>query len=115
MTWEFKEQRPLRKKIKGEAMNGYGGGSGAGKGYGAGTGKGSGAGKGYGAGTGKGYGAGTGYGSGFKEEREKIELNILNNLKDEELPLFMTWEFPKNKDLFEERLKGPLDQHVRNT
>ena len=86
MTWEFKEQRPLRKKIKGEAMNGYGGGSGAGKGY----------------------GAGTGYGSGFKEEREKIELNILNNLKDEELPLFMTWEFPKNKDLFEERLKSSI-------
>jgi len=80
------------------------------KGNGSGYGYESGDGYGSGHGSGTGYESGDGYGSGAEKEREKIELNILNNLKDEELPLYinMIWEFPKNKDLFEERLKSSI-------
>ena len=56
-----------------------------------------------------GFENGYGYGDGNIKEREKIELNILNNLKDSDLPLFINiWKFPKNKDLFEKRLKESL-------
>jgi len=65
---------------------------------------------GYGDGSGTGYGDGSGSGHGTLDEREKIELNILKYLKDSELPLFIniSWEFSKNKDLFERRLKGTI-------
>ena len=64
---------------------------------------------GYGSGpsNGKGYGDGTGIGKGYEEERKKIELNILENIPQEELLLYMhCWEFEETKIKYQERLKG---------
>ena len=81
---------------------GYGGGWGSGEGNGSGTGYGNGYGNGYGSG----YGDGSGYGSGSEEERKKIELNILKNIPDIDLPLYLDiWEFPETKQALAERFK----------
>jgi len=59
-----------------------------------GSGDGSGDGSGYGSGSGDGYGSGDGSGKGNDEERLKIEHNILKNIPDSKLPLYMgIWEF----------------------
>jgi len=93
--------------------NGYGSGDGSGYGESSGNGSGWGDGSGYGSGDGSGYGwgDGSGYGSGFgsgsDEERLKIEHNILKNIPDSRLPLYMDiWEFDEVRAKFNERLKG---------
>ena len=84
-------------------------------GYGRGKGKGDGRGSasGWGIGCGEyiwgtcGGDKGEGDGTGIKEERQKIELNILKNIPDLDLPLYMNiWEFEKTKKVFYSRLKG---------
>jgi len=76
-----------------------GGGSGNGSGYGDGYGSGH--------GSGDGSGHGSGDGSGSDEERLKIEHNILKNIPDSKLPLYMDiWEFDEVRAKFNERLKG---------
>ena len=69
---------------------------------------------GYGSGYGEGNGSGDGWGSGSgtKEARKKIELNILKNIPEIDLPMFIDiWEFQENQNLFlkmisEIKLKG---------
>ena len=66
-----------------------------------------GSGSGYGNGYGSGEGSGKGYGYGLEEERKKVELNILKNIPDIDLPLFLEgWEFEETKGRLTERLKG---------
>ena len=73
----------------------YGSGSGSGSGYGSGSGS--------GYGSGDGYGDGSGYGDG--DGRKKIELNILKNIPDRDLPLYLNiWEFQETKTEFHKRL-----------
>jgi len=60
-------------------------------------------------GWGWGWGSGSGWGSGkgSNEERLKIEYNILKNIPDSKLPLYMDiWEFDEVRAKFNERLKG---------
>jgi len=69
----------------------------------------SGDGSGFGSGDGSGwdYGSGSGEGQGLDEERLKIEYNILKNIPDSRLPLYMAiWEFDEVRAKFNERLKG---------
>jgi len=74
---------------------------------GSGDGSGEGSGDGMGNGSGYGWGDGSGYGSGYDEERLKIEHNILKNIPDSRLPLYMNiWEFDEVRAKFNERLKG---------
>ena len=75
-----------------------------GYGYGWGTGSGNG----YGYGSGDGYdGRGNGPGTGSVKARKKIELNILENIPQEVLLLYMhCWEFEETKTKYQERLKG---------
>jgi len=72
-------------------------------------------GEGYGSGSGWGWGWGSedGWGSGYgsNKERLKIEHNILKNIPDSRLPLYMDiWEFDEVRAKFNERLKG--ESHV---
>jgi len=97
--------------------SGVGSGSGDGSGIGSGYGSGDGSGRGWGSGSGSGNGygsgdgSGSGYGSDSDEERLKIEYNILKNIPDSKLPLYMDiWEFDEVRAKFNERLKG--ESHV---
>ena len=78
------------------------------KGWGDGSGSGSGSGYGNGSGSGEGSGYGDGYGDGYgsEEKRKGIELNILKNIPDDELPLYFNiWEFKESKEELEKRFK----------
>jgi hypothetical protein len=64
-------------------------------------------GSGWGSSEGSGRGSGWGSGRGSTEERKKIELNILENIPQEELLLYMHgWEFQETKLKYQERLKN---------
>ena len=81
--------------------SGDGSGHGFGNGSGRGTGSGYGYGDGWGSGDGWGYSDGSGDGSGTDEARKKIELNILMNIPELDLPMFIgIWEFQENQNLF---------------
>ena len=70
--------------------------------------RGCGSGDGYGLGTGMGSGDGRGDGSGSDEGRLKVELNILSNIPDIDLPMFLDiWEFEESREVFWKRLRGP--------
>ena len=93
--------------------NGSGSGEGSGSEWGDGEGSGDGSGSGWatvggsGDGSGSGYANGSGHGSDSKEERLKIEHNILKHIPDSKLPLYMDiWEFDEVRAKFMERLKG---------
>ena len=80
---------------------GEGNGSGSGINWGSGYGSGSGYGDGYGDGRGYGDGSGYGDGDGTEEARKKIELNILLNIPEIDLPMFIDiWEFQEIQNLF---------------
>jgi len=82
---------------------------GDGHGYGNGSGDAFGSGYGWGSGSGHGFGfvEGSGFGNGSEKERLKIEHNILKNIPDSRLPLYMNiWEFDEVRAKFNERLKG---------
>ena len=92
-----------------------GDGIGNGSGHNAGSGHGDGSGSGYGAGDGAGDGSGSGTGYGDKDgsghtmgtdkERKKIEFNILKNIPDIDLPLYIgIWEFNENENKFLKRI-----------
>jgi len=94
-----------------EYGSGSGSGDGDGSGYGSGDGSSDGSGYGSGYGSGEGYSDGSGDGSSIgsddDEERLKIEYNILKNIPDSRLPLYMDiWEFDEVRAKFNERLKG---------
>ena len=72
-------------------------------GYGSGFGSVSGFGYGWGTGycDGSGNGDGSGDGPGVYEVRKKTELNILKNIPEEDLPMFIdAWEFQETQNLF---------------
>ena len=61
----------------------------------------------HGSGQGNGNGQGSGYGYGSPSKRLKIELNILKNIPDSDLPLYLNiWEFQETRHALELRLKG---------
>jgi hypothetical protein len=61
----------------------------------------------YGDGSGYGTGNGDGSGYGYGSERLKIEFQILRNIPEKELPLYMDiWEFEEVKQKFINRLGG---------
>ena len=98
--------------MKNNKKSGWGYGDGSGGGSGSGNGSGWGDGYGFGSGSGHGSGWGSGHGYGTDEARKKIELNILMNIPELDLPMFIgIWEFQENQNLFlkmisEIKLKG---------